>query len=355
MNVAGKLILSFCFFALVSCAGTEKKETVKDLSSVENTETVAAADSVADTTKVTAEETPAENVAVETNRKKHFLWKVSDDDSHVWIMGTIHVADSSFYPMDSAIIKAFAASEEVATELDVSDASINAEISKRTMQTGLLSNGKTLKEILSKENYDRLDSVCNAWDIPTAGISVLRPWLATLTLSVVEIARLGYDAKYGIDLNMAAAAKQLKKKVVSIESVDDQMNALSFPFENESADSVGYLNLETALLSLAETEAVIQGMAIAWKTGNDSLMAALIEKEDSSCYAGQDCEKLEKYVAVQNQLLYRKRNKKMAEFAVDCLKNNRKTFMMVGSAHLVGKNENVISLLESKGYKIERF
>ena len=38
---------------------------------------------------------------------KHFFWKVSDDNSSVWLLGSVHFADSTFYPLDAVIYSAF--------------------------------------------------------------------------------------------------------------------------------------------------------------------------------------------------------------------------------------------------------
>ena len=53
--------------------------------------------------------------------EKHFLWKVSDENSSVWLLGSIHVADASFYPLPTVIDSAFAASSELAVEINTSD------------------------------------------------------------------------------------------------------------------------------------------------------------------------------------------------------------------------------------------
>ena len=48
---------------------------------------------------------------------KHFLWKVSDENSSVWVLGSIHLADSTLYPLAPVIDSAFAHAEELAVEI----------------------------------------------------------------------------------------------------------------------------------------------------------------------------------------------------------------------------------------------
>jgi uncharacterized protein YbaP (TraB family) len=68
----------------------------------------------------------------------HFLWKVSDDDSHVWILGSIHFADSSFYPLSPEISNAFDESEELAVEINIADDSVAATVTKNSLEKGML-------------------------------------------------------------------------------------------------------------------------------------------------------------------------------------------------------------------------
>ena len=51
----------------------------------------------------------------------NLLWKISDNNSSVWILGSIHYADSSFYPLSKVIEQAFQESETLAVEMDISD------------------------------------------------------------------------------------------------------------------------------------------------------------------------------------------------------------------------------------------
>lgn len=64
--------------------------------------------------------------------KKHMLWKISDSNSSVYLMGSVHFADRSFYPLDTVITNAFDASDELAVELDMSDTAVVKDIAVQT-------------------------------------------------------------------------------------------------------------------------------------------------------------------------------------------------------------------------------
>ena len=97
---------------------------------------------------------------------KHFLWKVSDENSNVYLLGSIHFADESFYPLDSVIVNAFNRSDELAVELDITDTSVIKESMRLSSELGALKDGKTLDMLLPEDVLYSLDSLCLSWYIP---------------------------------------------------------------------------------------------------------------------------------------------------------------------------------------------
>jgi uncharacterized protein YbaP (TraB family) len=81
---------------------------------------------------------------------KHFFWKVSDDNSSVWLLGSVHFADSTFYPLDAVIDSAFEKADELAVEINLSDDDVNEDVAQQTMRRGILPPGKTLDAVLPR-------------------------------------------------------------------------------------------------------------------------------------------------------------------------------------------------------------
>ena len=92
--------------------------------------------------------------------QKHLLWKVSDSNSSVYILGSVHFADSSFYPLDSVIENAFDRSAELAVELDMSDDSVLQEVALQSTMLGMLPDTVSLDKLVPADIVNSLDSLC---------------------------------------------------------------------------------------------------------------------------------------------------------------------------------------------------
>jgi len=102
--------------------------------------------------------------------KKHLFWKVSDSNSTVYLLGSLHFADSSFYPLDTIIENEFDRAEELAVEIDVTDDSISRQITLMTEQQGFFHDGRILDSVIPASVSKSLDSLCLAWKLPQATV-----------------------------------------------------------------------------------------------------------------------------------------------------------------------------------------
>ena len=129
--------------------------------------------------------------------RQHFLWKISDQNSSVYILGSIHFADKTFYPLDSVIVNAFDRSDELAVEIDISDSTVFQKSMRLSSLLGKLDGDKTLDMFLPEDALYSLDSLCLAWSIPVDFFSGYKPWAAAMTLSSIANQRAGLDARLG--------------------------------------------------------------------------------------------------------------------------------------------------------------
>ena len=276
---------------------------------------------------------------------KHFLWKVSDENSSVYLLGSIHFADLSFYPLDSVIVNAFDRSDELAVELDIGDSTVLMESIRLSSELGELKDGNTLDMILPKDVLYSLDSLCLSWYISSDLFFGYNPWTAAMNLSAVALQRMKFDARLGIDLFFLTRARETKK-IISLESVEDQVNVFTgkgFP------DSIGIFYLKNVIQEVALLDSSIAVFKRAWKTGNDSLFRMAMNMRTGE-YSHSDSLLLK----TVNEFIYVSRNRKMAESVETFLAENRSVFVVVGAAHLVGSEENVIEILRRKGMTVEQ-
>ena len=278
--------------------------------------------------------------------QKHLLWKVSDSNSSVYILGSVHFADSTFYPLDSVIENAFDRSNELAVELDMSDDSVLQEVALQSNRLGMLPDSASLDRVIPAALVNSLDSLCVSWNLPVGFFNRYRPWAAAMTLTSVAILRMGFDANLGVDFHFLQKAGASGKRIVALETVEDQVKALTGEGVH---DSVGIFYLKTTLQEIETLDSSITLIMEAWKTGSDSLLADAIEKESAVGNALDSA--IEKEII---ERVYTERNRKMAEKITAFLEEDRKIFVVVGAAHLAGKDDNVLEILRRQGFTVEQ-
>jgi Uncharacterized protein conserved in bacteria len=277
---------------------------------------------------------------------KHFFWKVSDENSSVWVLGSIHLADSTLYPLAPVIDSAFAHSDELAVELNMNDEEVVKEVGEQSAAQGLLTEG-TLRDLLPQDMWNTVDSLCTAWNVPIVMIEKTRPWLAAMTLSSYAFMQAGLNPEYGIDYVLLDRAAMDGKAIVGLETAEEQIGALA---DTTESDSAGVYYLKTTLHEIAEFESLVSNLMHAWKTGDDEMLRRLLDDGEEEVPLQES-----KFKDEFEQRIYVNRNAKMADSIATFLREDRKVFVVVGVAHLALEKDNVIETLRKRGFKIERF
>lgn len=278
---------------------------------------------------------------------KHFFWKVSDENSSVWVLGSIHLADSTLYPLAPVIDSAFAHAEELAVELNMNDDEVVKEVGEQSAARGTLAEG-TLRDVLPQDMWNVVDSLCSAWNVPIDMIEKMRPWFAAMTLSSYAFMQAGLNPEYGIDYVLLDRAAMDGKAIVGLETAEEQVSALA---DTTESDSAGVYYLRTTLNEIFEFETLVSNLMRAWKTGDDDMLRSLLDKDADEDSLPEN----QKFKEEFEQRIYVNRNAKMADSIASFLREDRNVFVVVGVAHLALEKDNVIDALRKRGFKIERF
>lgn len=284
--------------------------------------------------------------AVPAAPQKHLFWKISDSNSVVYLMGSVHFADESFYPLDTGIVNAFDRSGELAVELDMTDTLVLKEIAVQTEKLGKLEAGRSLPQILPEDVMKSFDSLCVAWEFPAELLYGYKPWSAAMTLSSIAIMRLGFDPALGIDFFFLNRALEKQKKIISLEKVYDQVVVLAGV---DVSDSLGRYYLKSTLRDIQLMDSSVVQMMQAWKTGDTAQFRAAM-------YMGEETNTAEDslMLAEIEDRMYIERNKKMAESIAAFLAQDRNVFIVVGAGHMLGKGDNVLKLMRDRGFAVEQ-
>lgn len=261
------------------------------------------------------------------------LWVIKDEDSTIWLFGTVHVLRPTTIWQTPTVLNAFESADEIWFEIpDPSDA---AGMAPFIMQHGL-SPDRPLNTLLTPAEYAKLGEAAGAVGIPVEQLNLMRPWLVGLTLAVAPLTRAGYDANSGIELVLRQRALAAGKPVKGLETAEEQIKILAGLSEDTQLDF-----LRQSLESYDDASVELDGLVDAWQVGDVRGIQRL--GVDEMRRASQE---------VHDALLTR-RNVNWAGQIETMLEGEGEIFIAVGSAHLAGP-QSVQAILGRRGVRVER-
>ena len=272
----------------------------------------------------------------------HLLWKVSDENSSVWLFGSIHFADSSFYPLPSEIENAFRNSTALAVEMDISDSETQEKTAEEFLKEGMFTDGRTLKDVLPDSLWKTLDSISTTLGMKTENFLPKRPWMAATLIASAAIASTGIQQELGIDMVMLDSAYAQGKEIIALETPEEQVESLSKSEGSEETDGIAYL--ESTFREYSKLNQMIKEVISAWKRAD-------VVSLQKSLSADQNMNESEKRL---NERMFNQRNKKMKKEILNFLENDKQVFVVVGVGHLILEN-NLLEMLSENGLKIQRY
>ncbi|MDH3343054.1 MAG: TraB/GumN family protein, partial [Gammaproteobacteria bacterium] len=224
------------------------------------------------------------------------FWRVDSEQSTVYLLGSIHFADESFYPLREEIEQAFDASENLVVEVDVDAPESMASFQHLMRSEGTYSGNETLRDNLSKETYEKLQSYLKEMNIPFHLVEKQKPGIVVLTLAAIEAQQAGLKPELGIDLHFLSQIEN-NKKVLALETMDEQLRIF---LDIEDVDAL----LQDSFNSIEMVEKEMEGLVSAWKQGDEKTMYQLLF---------EDIEKENKAIIALYERLYFQRNTKMTK------------------------------------------
>lgn len=271
---------------------------------------------------------------VAEQKTKSFLWEVKTDTATAYILGSIHFANASLYPLAQTIEDAFNESSTLVLELNpmtVDEQKMQALV----VEKGLYSGDDTIVNHISPELFSKLEQHLADNNLPLQGFLKMRPGMLGIALSTVQLMKLGYNPTEGIDVYFAKKAMD-NKTVVNLETMEEQLS-LMFDTPDES------LMLKYTLQDLENVEKLYTSITNEWKNGDPEAMDNLLLKQ------------FNKYPELKPVVkrLFDDRNVKMTAKIRELLKADQKYFVVVGAGHLVGE-KGIIQLLKKEGYAVRQ-
>jgi len=266
-------------------------------------------------------------------QSKYFFYEVSTDSSKVYIFGSIHFGKAEWYPFESYIEDAFNNSDLLATEVDLN------KVNQLSFLSSIFANDTIdLKYKLKPKNYKKALKNLKKLGLDESTIKRLRPWFVAFSLQRQELLQGEINAKDGVDLYFTKKANDKNKPIIGLEEVDFQFSLLE-KFDCCADEIIEKVDEQEY------TDEKITKITQAWLNGDDKTLDDLLNEIDGAS---------EQYKNILHEILY-KRNESFANSIESLLKDKKLCFVVVGAAHLIGKN-SVIEYLKSnnRNYKITR-
>ncbi|CAH9062931.1 hypothetical protein PSECIP111951_02802 [Pseudoalteromonas holothuriae] len=261
------------------------------------------------------------------------LFKLEKNGITSYLFGTVHVGTPDMKTLPKNVMQAIEASEKVVVEVDLETLSPMQvqKVSKSYMQ---LPKGKTLADMISLENYQKLKNYFAQVGINITHFSSHRPWAVMITLLQLEYQKLGFSEQYGIDKQVLAYASKKHKKVLGLETLEQQLTMLS------SLEALNNEMFNETFKHLNDIEFYFVDLVTAWKTGDmDKLSHYYQLSFDDS-----------KYGQFSEQVMLTSRNNQWVQTLTPLL-TQQSLFIAVGALHLP-EQYGLINQFKKAGFKV---
>jgi uncharacterized protein YbaP (TraB family) len=263
---------------------------------------------------------------------------VTSGSKTVYLLGTMHVGNRAMYPLPQAVEDAYARAQVIALEADPADPSGMA----LAMGTVMYQPPETLEGNLPPALFRDVRDALAASGLPLELAQGMKPYMVSMTLTMLEVARLGLDVSLGVDLHLATRARRDGKRIVELESIAMQLALLDgMPRDTQ----VAMLESTVKGLKTGALKRDLESMIEAWRTGDAQRMDEVATRDlrTMPARAGSDLK----------DALFDRRNRAMADRIARFLDGPDVVLVGVGAGHMTGST-GIVELLRARGFTVRR-
>ena len=282
---------------------------------------------------------------------KGLLWKATNGENTLYLLGTIHLDRSNVYPLHKSLRDAIDASQMVSFELDLNDQEGIAQLA--ALQT--YSDGTTLADHIEPALYERVQRAAEALGMGPNDFDIYKPWALASTFSTLSMTDETTANNMAIDIYVNARAVNAGKTIDSVETYAFQGGIFDgLSPEYQAIYLASGLTLLEISMGLAEPdpevaeaaqlqEEILEGMFQAWKDRDPEGFSAVYGKE---AVINSDDE--------LNSKLFTERDPGMIAAAAEYLElpGENTVLLAVGAGHMVDPG-GIVSGLRELGYTVE--
>ena len=267
-----------------------------------------------------------------------------DSNNKIYLLGSIHAADETAYPLNEKIIKAFNDSTYLAVEVNLNELNNNLSEQIELVQKMLYIDNTTIKDHLGEELYNSMAEFLKGKNSYNQMYDNYKPMFFESLFENLIIDDANMNSNDGIDMYFLKLAEEKSKKIIEIETASFQYDLLlSLPEE------LSKMNLKNYIDDYDNSVADMRNLYEAWKKGNlEELNGIIFEESDEELTDEQ-----QKLIDNYNNSLVIDRNYNMTNKLKEYFKDGKDVFCVVGLAHVIGE-EGIANLLEKDGFIVEQ-
>ena len=254
------------------------------------------------------------------------LWRIADEDTVIWLFGTIHVLPPELDWRNAAIDRAIAESDQLVIETVLSDDT--RETALLLMRLGITPGLPPIAERVDPDQYQPLAAMIARGPYPESFLDGLESWAAALMLVGVTINDLGLSSDTGAEEALESSFEQAGKPISGLETPEQQ-----FGYFDTLPEDVQRYFLSTVIDTPEDVRTEFDAMLDSWTHGDEAAIAHSFDDELS------ESEPLRDALIVQ-------RNRNWARWIAVRLDQPGTVFVAVGAGHLVGRDSVQVYLRE---------
>ena len=261
------------------------------------------------------------------------IWRVSDKDSSIYLLGSVHVLRSQDYPIPRLLNFVYESTEHLVLETTFDHVSAD-EYWDFMHEGAFYPYGQSLEDIMTPTQQEKLESFLATQDFPYE--PRYRPWFYLYHI----IGMVAYDEsvfnKEGVDDYFKLWAEGGLKPISGLEDWRDPIRIVRAEYqsipEREAVDFIEFIIDNPEYYH----EGAIEIIEL-WKTGDLNQVEARLIEDDGPKY--------------DEDPLLKDRNLNWMPEIKGYLESNADAFIVVGAAHLPG-DWGLLNLLAAEGFEL---
>lgn len=261
------------------------------------------------------------------------LWEISGSGlkEPSYLFGTIHLIDKKDFVLTEITKASLEKAKRVTFEINMEEMS-DMSVLMPLMMKAFMSNGKTLSDLLSAEDYTLVKAHFEKMGLPMMLLERMKP----MFLSSMSPDAMGMEGEnssmMSYELELMKLAQAQKKTVAGLETAEFQMSMFdSIPYE-------------------VQAEMLVESVKSA-DAGNDQLKQLVDLYKQQDINGLHDMLNADSDLSKYDDLLLVNRNKNWIPVMGNMMREQT-TFFAVGAGHLAG-TDGVIQLLRQAGYTVK--